>query len=216
MERMIFIFVDGCGVGRADAGNPFFLARSLNLPFFRGAMAMADGTPVRGIDATLGIPGAPQSASGQTALFCGAGAAALGRRHRNGYPDRSLRRLIMKKNLMSRLSERGVSARFLNAYPVFDDVFASDHVRIDSEGHFWFSPRFPERFKKMISVTSCMLLASGQKPFSAADIRANKALYQDYSNRQLNEKGLALPVFSPRRAARILFEASRRFDFILY
>jgi len=26
MDRTIFIFIDGCGVGRADAGNPFFQA----------------------------------------------------------------------------------------------------------------------------------------------------------------------------------------------
>jgi 2,3-bisphosphoglycerate-independent phosphoglycerate mutase len=216
MERMIFIFVDGCGVGKADGGNPFFLAHSPNLPFWRGAMALADGTPVQAIDATLGIPGAPQSASGQTALFCGARAAALGRCHRNGYPDRALRRLIMKKNLLSRLGEKGIATRFLNAYPVFDDVFSDEHVRIQPDGCFWFSPRFPERFKRMISVTSCMLLASGQKPFAEADIRAGKALYQDYSNRQLVEKGLILPEFSPKQAARILQRASRHFDFTLY
>jgi 2,3-bisphosphoglycerate-independent phosphoglycerate mutase len=216
MGRMIFIFVDGCGVGEADTGNPFFLADSLNLPFWRGAMALADGTPVQAIDATMGISGAPQSASGQTALFCGARAAALGCRHRNGYPDRALRRLIIKKNLLSRLAEKGAAARFLNAYPVFDDVFSDEHVRIHPDGHFWFSRHFPERFKRMISVTSCMLLASGQIPFAEADIRAGKALYQDYSNRQLNERGLSLPVFSPQQAAGIIFRASSRFAFILY
>ena len=46
-----------------------------------------------------------------------------------------------------------------------------------------------------------MLLASGQKPFGADDILAGKALYQDYSNRQLIEKGLPLPEFSPEKAA---------------
>ena len=78
MERVIFIFVDGCGVGRADAGNPFFLAKSRFLPFWQGGMRLPDGTPLTAIDATLGIPGAPQSASGQTALFCGAAAAEIG------------------------------------------------------------------------------------------------------------------------------------------
>ncbi len=217
MERLIFIFVDGCGVGAADAGNPFFLADSRNLPFWRGAMALADGTPVKAIDATLGIAGAPQSASGQTALFCGATAAELAHRHRNGYPDRALRQVILKKNLLSRLAAKGVAARFLNAYPAHEELFTSRHVRILPDGRLWFSAAFPERFKRMVSVTSCMLLASGQKPFGAGDIRAGKALYQDYSNRSLIEKGLSLPEFSPDQAARDHFQgAARRFDFILY
>jgi len=68
----------------------------------------------------------------------------------------------------------------------------------------------------MISVTSCMLLASGQPPFGAADILAENAIYQDYSNRQLVEKGLALPEFSPQKAAAIIHGASGRFAFLLY
>ena len=216
MERVTFIFVDGCGVGGPGPENPFFQARSLFLPFWQGAMRLPDGTPLAAIDATLGIPGAPQSASGQTALFCGARAAAVGNRHRNGYPDRILRRVILKRNLLSALRGKGVPARFLNAYPIFDGSFSSDYVRILPDGRFWFSPLFPERFKRMISVTSCMLPASGQKPFGAADILAEKAIYQDYSNRQLIEKGLSLPEFSPKQAAGIIHQASRRFEFILY
>jgi 2,3-bisphosphoglycerate-independent phosphoglycerate mutase len=216
MERVIFIFVDGCGVGSPSGDNPFFLADSRNLPFWRGAMTLADGTPVKAIDATLGIPGTPQSASGQTALFCGATPAELAYRHRNGYPDRALRQVILKKNLLSQLAAKGVAARFLNAYPVYSDFFSSEHVRIQPDGRLWFSAAFPERFKRMVSVTSCMLLASGQKPFGAGDIQAGHALYQDYSNRQLIERGLPLPEFSPRRAAQVINGAARRHAFVLY
>jgi hypothetical protein len=216
MERVIFIFVDGCGVGGRDPGNPFFLGQCRHLPFWQEAPVLPDGTPVAAIDATLGIPGAPQSASGQTALFCGAGAAEIGNRHRNGYPDRALRRIIMKKNLLSQLAARGATARYLNAYPAHEELFTARHVRMEADGRLWFSAFFPERFKRMISVTSCMLLASDQRPFGEADIREKNALYQDYSNRLLNEKGMALPIFSPQQAAAIVFNASRRFEFVLY
>ena len=65
-------------------------------------MGLPDGTPLTAIDATLGIPGAPQSASGQTALFLRRiGAAEIGNRHRNGYPDRRLREYLLRKNLIS-------------------------------------------------------------------------------------------------------------------
>ncbi|MCU0237694.1 MAG: hypothetical protein MUC72_11520 [Acidobacteria bacterium] len=216
MERLIFVFLDGCGVGRPGPENPFFLARSRFLPLWQGGMRLPDGTPLAAIDATLGIPGAPQSASGQTALFCGATASELGGRHRNGYPDRSLRKLILAKNLISRLREKAVRARYLNAYPAHEELFTYQHVRIEPDGRLWFSDRFPEPFRRMISVTSCMLLASGQKPFGAREIRAGQALYQDYSNRQLIARGLPVPEFSPARAAEVLHGASRRCDFSLY
>lgn len=216
MARMIFFFVDGCGIGLPNHGNPFFTAHSRFLPFWRGAMTLPDGTPLTAIDATLGIPGAPQSASGQTALFCGAGPAMIGRRHRNGYPDRFLRRIILERNLLSLLEKRGAKSCYLNAYPAHEELFTNVHVRIESDGRLWFSPAFPERFKRMVSVTSCMMLASGQRPFGEKDIRAGRALYQDYSNRQLIEKGLDLPEFTPRQAALIMDRASRPFDFTLY
>jgi len=216
MERAIFIFVDGCGVGRRDPSNPFFLGQCRHLPFWQGGLRLPDGTPIIEVDATLGIPGTPQSASGQTALFCGATAESLGDRHVNGYPDRHLRRMIRAGNLLSRLQAKGADARYLNAYPAHEELFSLKHVRIEPDGRLWFSAEFPERFRRMISVTSCMLLASGQKPFGADDIRAGRALYQDYTNQTLNERGLTLPEFTPRQAARVLFRASRHFAFTLY
>ena len=160
-------------------------------------MALPDGTPIAAIDATLGIPGAPQSASGQTALFCGARAAEIANRHRNGYPDRALRRVILKKNLLSRLAARGGSGPFPERLPGFSPRnFTAEHVRIQPDGRLWFSPAFPERFKRMISVTSCMLLASGQKPFGADDIRAGSGplpgLFQPSSS---SKRGCPCPNF---------------------
>ena len=107
-------------------------------------------------------------------------------------------------------------ARFLNAYPVHEELFTARHVRIEPDGRLWFSSQFPEHFRRMISVTSCMLLASGQKPFGAMEIRSGTALYQDYSNRQLIARGLSLPEFSPARAAAVIRGASRRPGFTLY
>lgn len=216
MQRVIFIFIDGAGMGRADADNPFFRAESLYLPFWQGAMMLPDGTPLTAIDATLGIPGPPQSASGQTALFCGVGAEAIANRHHNGYPDLHLRKIIQGKNLLLGLKKNGVRTQFLNAYPVFHDFFSSDHIRINADGRFWFSESFPPRFKKMISVTSCMLLASGQNPFGEAAIRSGRALYQDYSNRLLISQGLKLPEYSPAQAAEIIATAAKECEFSLY
>jgi len=216
MARVIFIFIDGAGVGRADSGNPFFEARSLFLPFWQGSMRLPDGTPLTAIDASLGIPGLPQSASGQTALFCGVGAAEIGNRHVNGYPDRALRAVIRERNLLLRLAATGVKARYLNAYPAHEELFSARHVRIEPDGRLWFSAQFPERFKYMVSVTSCMLLSSGQLPFGEADIRAGRSLYQDFSNRLLIAQGMKLPEYSPAQAAAIIAKAAKKYAFLLY
>ena len=216
MQRVIFIFIDGAGIGRADAGNPFFQAGSLFLPFWQGAMTLPDNTPLTAIDATLGIPGIPQSASGQTALFCGVKAEEIANRHRNGYPDQLLRQVILEKNLLLGLKKRKIPARFLNAYPVYRDFFSAKHIKINEDGRFWFSSLFPERFKKIVSVTSCMLLAAGDIPFTEKDILTRRSLYQDYSNRQLIAQGMKLPEYSPAQAAAIIADAAKAYDFILY
>jgi hypothetical protein len=114
------------------------------------------------------------------------------------------------------LKKRKVRASFLNAYPVFHDFFTAKHIKIKPDGHFWFSEIFPTRFKRMISVTSCMLLAAGDMPFTEKDILAKKALYQDFSNRQLITQGLKLPEYSPAQAAAIIADAAMDHEFILY
>jgi len=55
-----------------------------------------------------------------------------------------------------------------------------------------------------------------RKPFGEAAIRAEKALYQDYSNRQLIAQGLELPEYSPAQAAAIIANAALDYEFILY
>ena len=167
-------------------------------------MRLPDGTPLAAIDATLGIPGAPQSASGQTALFCGAAAADIGQRHRNGYPDRSLRRIILKKNMLSRLATEGAAARYLNAYPAHEELFTARHVRIEADGRLWFSPEFPEHFRRMISVTSCMLLASGQQPFGANGHPGGRRYTRTIPTASSSNRGLPLPEFSPAQAAEVI------------
>jgi hypothetical protein len=122
----------------------------------------------------------------------------------------------MRNNLLLALKKSKVRARFLNAYPVFHDFFTAAHVRIKPDGHFWFSECFPARFKRMISVTSCMILASGAIPLTEKDILAKRALYQDYSNRQLIAQGLELPEYSPAQAAAIIANAALDYEFMLY
>ncbi|HLP61233.1 MAG TPA: hypothetical protein VK186_20490 [Candidatus Deferrimicrobium sp.] len=228
MARLLFIFLDGVGIGESVAGNPFFAAQSAFLPFYMNGNEprLPDGTPVKPIDATLGVEGLPQSATGQTSLFTGANIPALLNGHKGSYPDKTMRQIIKSQNLLSRLRRKNLDARFINAYPFYGPFFTPPHVDIYEDGSFHFSGEFPVLFKKRISVTTCMNIVNRLSPFNETDIICENAIYQDYSNLSLNRmlaetpteklKHAPLPEFSPEKAAEILFKASQKFDFLLY
>lgn len=216
MSCIYFIFVDGVGIGPDGPDNPFYQSKTTFLPFFQGGLRLPDGTPVKAIDATLGVPGRPQSASGQTALFCGVNPLDADSGHLNGYPNQGLRRIIRAGNLFSELEQRGLPWLFANAYPVYSRLFQPEHALIQADGSILFSEEFPVEFRRRLSVTSCMMLSVGRRPMGENEILAGRALYQDYSNHSLREKGLELPEFSPLQAAEILFQAGRDRSLLLY
>lgn len=215
-RRMIFVFLDGVGMGRPDATNPFYVSRSRYLPFYDRNPGWPDHTPVKSIDPLFGIPGLPQSATGQTTLFTGKAIPRILNKHQGSYPNKALRKIIREANILSRLKKRKLRAHFINAYPVFAPFFTPRHVHIGREGELRFSDRFPEPYKKRLSVTSCMMISSGQVPYDEKDVLGGESIFQDYSNRSLKKRGLVLPEFSPEKAAGILAKKSREFDFMLY
>lgn len=72
---------------------------------------------LRGIDATLGVDGTPQSGTGQTALLTGRNAAHLYGRHFGPWVPTGLRDLLVRENLFRRAAELGRTVAFANAYP---------------------------------------------------------------------------------------------------
>ena len=67
-------------------------------------------------DALLGVPGIPQSATGQTTILTGVNAAQALGAHLSGFPNQPLRDIIRAGNLFSKLAEAGRSSIFANAY----------------------------------------------------------------------------------------------------
>ncbi len=67
--KLIFVFIDGFGLGNEDAGqNPLYAAAAPNLLRFLNSRYIFP------TDATLGVKGLPQSATGQTTIFTGVNA----------------------------------------------------------------------------------------------------------------------------------------------
>jgi hypothetical protein len=215
-KKLIFIFLDGVGIGQKIKKNPFFTVRLPYLPFYEGGLKLPDGTPVKLIDATLGTDGLPQSGSGQTSIYTGINIPQLIGEHKGSYPTRIMRVHLREKNILTQLKSKGIDAVFINAYPVYSRIFKDPHIQIKPTGEFHFSPAFPRQFRRRISATSCMMVATGQQVFNEEDIIAEKSIFQEYTNRWLIEKGLKVPEFTPQKAAEILYNALQERDFVLY
>jgi 2,3-bisphosphoglycerate-independent phosphoglycerate mutase len=123
--HLLFLFVDGVGVGAPGSTNPFSYLRLPALAELAGGQALAgdiqtraeDTVLVSTIDATLGVEGLPQSGTGQASLFTGLNCAAIAGRHFGPFPHSSSRPFIEERNLLGEILARGASAAFANAYP---------------------------------------------------------------------------------------------------
>ncbi|MGD8729364.1 MAG: alkaline phosphatase family protein [Gemmatimonadota bacterium] len=126
--RVLFVFLDGVGIGPDDpAVNPFVAAES-GLPALEhlsGGRIPTLGQPRTGssaraafpLDATLDTEGTPQSGTGQTALLTGESAAQIFGRHFGPWTPVSLRPLVEERSLLRRAREHGRTVSFANAYP---------------------------------------------------------------------------------------------------
>ena len=122
--HVAFIFIDGLGIGRDDPQvNP---CRGELLPVFNPITEGSSGKilPHGGVmiplEATLGVPGLPQSATGQTALLTGVNAAQELGHHKQGFPNAQLRHILRQKSVLKMAREMGKSAAFINAFrPAF-------------------------------------------------------------------------------------------------
>ncbi|HEX6939839.1 MAG TPA: alkaline phosphatase family protein [Longimicrobiales bacterium] len=126
MPRVLFIFLDGVGLGPADpAVNALAAAR---LPTFerlldgRRPTADAVSCPAReatliGLDAALGVDGLPQSGTGQASLLTGTNAVARFGRHYGPWVPTALRPLVAGESVLARAKRAGRRVAFANAYP---------------------------------------------------------------------------------------------------
>ena len=200
--RILFIFIDGLGIGKFDPTiNPFTDNKFKLFNNFSNYPRETDipvGGLCKAIDATLNSPGLPQSATGQTALLTGVNAAQLLGKHLSGYPNQKLRELLEEKSLLGKFNTQGKKAAFINAYrPVYFKLG-------------------PEALIKYLSVTSVANWKAGLKFFSLEDIKAGQSIYHDFTNADLIDKGFEVPFFSAEKAGTILANTSTSYDFCLY
>ena len=133
MRRYLLLFVDGVGLAPATSANPLAtvpmpaLASALGGPLTSESVGRrGDGVALAALDATLGVPGLPQSATGQTALFTGVNAPAALGRHVAAFPGPRLAALLAAGSVLRRAAEAGRRVAFANAFSpaYFEEVAA--------------------------------------------------------------------------------------------
>src|SRR5882757_6169028 len=116
---VLLFFVDGLGIGPRGPSNPFDGLDAAPLAVFQNEepATIFDGVVVP-TDACLGIPGRPQSASGQTTILTGVNAPAQLGYHKHGFPNAALLEIIREHSIFRQLGHAGITPiTFANAYP---------------------------------------------------------------------------------------------------
>lgn len=199
--RTLLLFIDGLGWGPVDPesnaqhsyGGAFF-----RFPEFHDEpVAVPGGGVARPVDAVLGVEGVPQSATGQTTLLSGVNSQGAIGKHLTGFPNEGLREILREHSILKQVADRGLEARFLNAF----------------RPRFW---ELSEERRWTLSATTVATLAAGQDFFDLEDLKAGRCVYQEFTNAELIERGFAVPPMMPTQAGRIIATEAGHYDFSLY
>jgi hypothetical protein len=203
-SRVLLFFIDGLGIGTRGPQNPFDgLLDAAPLAIFQDETVEAGTSPARvpfdGIvvptDACLGVDGRPQSASGQTTILTGVNAPKIIGAHKQGFPNPPLLDIIREHSIFLQLKNKGIeSITFANTY----------------------TGKFFERRPRWISATTAAVEAAGLRFNVVEDLRAGNAVYHDFTNAMLLERGESAALRTPEEAGSVLASIVSSHRFTLY
>ena len=194
---VLLFFIDGLGIGSRGPQNPFDeLEDAEPLAIFQGEIP---NIPWEGIlvptDACLGIEGRPQSASGQTTILTGINAPARLGYHKQGFPNSAMLEIIRDHSIFLQLTRAGI-------HPI---TFANTYTQ-----------KFFDERPRWVSATTAAVEAAGLNFRTVPDLKAGRAVYQDFTNALLIERGEDVNPRSPEEAATILARIAGENRFTLY
>ncbi len=206
--RILFLFLDGIGLGADDpARNPFARASMPALTgLLEGRRLLAGSAPffgavadLLGLDACLGVAGLPQSATGQAVLLTGLNVPASLGYHYGPKPNADVAHFLQDGGLFGRLAQAGKRVALLNAYP---------------PGYF----SAIESGRRMYSAIP-LAISQARLPFlTDVDLYAGRAMSADFTGQGWREH-LNLPnapMLAPEQAGRRLAHLAARFDFSFF
>ena len=194
---VLLFFIDGLGIGLRgpfnpldglDAAEPLAVFRDENLTTIRDGIVVPT-------DACLGVEGRPQSASGQTTILTGVNVPARLGYHKQGFPNSAMLEILREQSIFLQLTRAGVkSITFANTY----------------------THKFFEERPRWVSATTAAVEAAGLPFRRVADNKAGRAVFHDFTNRALIERGEDVDPRTPEEAAVVLANIASENRFTLY
>lgn len=209
MTKVLFIFLDGIGLGPDDPEtNPLARAEMPYLQALLGGRKLtefaqpyeSDIISLLALDASLGVDGLPQSATGQAVLMTGINIPAELGYHYGPKPNPEVAGYLNNGNtLFSWLHAEGKEAALLNAFP------PGYFIGIESG-------------KRLYSSIPLAITSAGYPLFTQEDFFAGRALSADFTGHGWRTmlKIAEAPTTSPREAGEKLAELARKYDFSLF
>ena len=204
MSRVLFIFLDGVGLGSADPlSNPFVTAEIPTMMTLLGGQRPLAGVPrldgPRAVfiptDASLGVEGLPQSATGQAAILTGRNVPREIGRHWGPKPNAEIAEILRADSIFHRLTRRGLAAGLVGAYPqrYFDAIGSG---------------------RRSYSAIPLAATSAGLPLLGVDALRAGRALSADFTAEGWPDHDV--PVYSLRDAGRQLARIAEDYDFSFF
>lgn len=206
--HILLLFLDGIGLGDDDpALNPFAAADMPTLTALTNGKRWLRDTGRQDnpralfipTDPRLGVPGRPQSATGQAAILTGLNVPQMIGEHYGPKPNEPIRELLARDNFFKQVVNHGKKAALLDAYP---PVWHHDH----------------DRGKSLRASYQQAAYEAGQRLFGLEDLKQGKALTPEWTGNAW-QRFLKLPdtpIYTPYEAGRVLVELSRAYDFAMH
>jgi 2,3-bisphosphoglycerate-independent phosphoglycerate mutase len=206
--NFLFIFLDGVGLGPDDPNNnPFSRAQMPALQRLLGGEKLFAGVAPReseraslhGLDASLGVAGVPQSATGQATLLTGINVPAEVGYHYGPKPNPAVAEFLRNGNLFNTLKKAGRQAALLNAYP---------------PGYF----KAIDSGRRLYSAIPLAVSSAGIALKNAQDLASGRALSADFTSQGWRENlGLTdATLLTPQTAGERLAKLAQEIDFAFF
>lgn len=197
----LLVFVDGIGLGTPGAHNPFDHrgARSILRPLAGRGDAAPEGWHLRALDATLGVPGLPQSASGTGTILTGFNVSQAIGEHLFAFPDARVRKIIDERSILMRARMAGGSSAYLNAFTHERAEASEDRSQPVHRG-----------------ACTCAAIAGGGRLYTVDHLVEGRAALFDLTHEVVRGMGIPVPTRTMAEAARCVLTGAREVHLSLF
>lgn len=201
---VVFLFIDGVGLGKRSAENPFLTQNYESFQILSGENFFEDPNPIltsnqvfKAIDANLEVDGLPQSGTGQATLFSGQNASKVIGKHFGPYPHTGIKFLLQEHSIFHSVKEAGKEPYFINAYP---PVF----IEYSESRNRW-------------SCSTLMTRSAGLSLNSIEEINNELALTAEIVQNAWRERlNIDIPKITAVDAAKRLLQVVPNYDLVMY